>query len=1089
MDKKIIKIYILCYMLLFFLLTISEIAYAGNLEEGYGQEIDFNPISGVLRFSTIDTKATSNIRWKTMGFTVRYDKSYGYPRSKDTNVNGNMKDDYAILLLKNGQKIEEPYDSTHIKTTFTFTKDQVNVAFKKTMLDEVKDGETIYFNGIFHVIYDGVEDTHDYYNLTGKPDGIATAESWANPDDFKDRFDRWVTYSSGAEKYPITIERRIYSNNTSTVYDSTDYPKQTKNTSFKTSWTNVTNKINTNGKEYYLYRLYYINLRDPGIIVGNRKTSVNPYLTPDEYKDALSYLRDRDYTVKDKGLKIVAIYRRFTEKPTATESTMVREFETIDPTAVIKADSRGNEAFDVLEGIPGTESLYANVITSKYLSGYMFVKKEGKKLYPVTVTKTYTLTWKDKGEKGKPDIPHTVVRAVPKTYYIERKYSYWYIDYLGIYGIDKAIMKNDALPGGTLTITPSGYTAPIVNYTNSTSESAHLIEPTIKTPAPLFGSIDGGYSEPSVPDEDFKSFAEAAVEKIRCKNDKLIINGLTIMSDVKKEEAADIPLAIPEGTEEVGDNVLYKSNLVIPGTKANGEYESSGAVIYKPVVNISNSESMEVDTEYEIDDINTVIVHTPVVCDGMVQDNRSDNQMITPDAVRASLVLGRPFYVTLPTIGSHRDIQGFGYRDYGKYFASRQVKFAFDTYKGSSTAGIFIPKNTWTSVSENTLFFLPTWVPEGRYEIRFRSTAMNAVANDGAEATETLANLSLNNYAAEDSTIVQISGRIYGLNIYDVTDYPIWEKVFRLPNSLKLTGFHYTIGTKNQNGENNGQNPRYTITMVNGSHPDYKTKGILKTGYMTRFSLTTVGSMADSDDYVRIRPKFYFVDKNGKHRQEVDVYYTESFKGKEHLLVKMGSNLDLENDKSLKTGDPYLGIPGKELERTAFYEGISLTKWKAQTKKVYNFLNIMIPFSLRTFIGFLNPVPQTVTEKQIASSVQHWYGEYYLPAEVHLTPKDFDVITYSLHHGGVNYHEDFWLDEGYIIINFEITTVKDGIPNLSYINPENSGKGYCNMWKREGFQYRKTSYPGVDFEFQDGDYIMYYANHSVQEDYKSSGTH
>lgn len=1082
LTKSIIAI-IFCLIISF---VLKETINAAD-NDGYAEKINFDTESGVFTFTTIDTKATSYIKWKTVGFTVCKVKTEGYPR-KD--IDGETKTkDYAIFTLSKGSVYQEPFDSTHWKVTFTFTKDQVNAAFKNTTLDNVKEGETIYFNGIFHVVYNGVEDSHDYYNLTGKPDGIATAESWANPDDFKDRFDRWVIYSSGTEKYPIIIERQIYSNGTSTVYDSTDYPKQTKNTTFTTSWTNVTNKINTNGKEYYLYRLYYINLRDPSIIVGNRKTSVSPYLSPNEYKDALSYLRDREYTVKDKGLKVVAMYRRFTEKTSATESSMEREFETIDPTAVIKADSRGNEAYDVLEGIPGTESLYTNAKTSKYLSGYIFKKKEGTKLYSVTITKTYTLTWKDKGENGKPDTPHTDVRAVPKTYYIERKYSYWYIDYLGVYGLDKAIIKNDAFPGGIITITPSGYTAPTVSCTNSTAESAHLIEPAIKTPATLYGSKDGGYSEPSVPDEDLKSYAEAAVDKILCKNDKLIFNGQTIMSDTKKEEAADTPKDIPEGIEEIGDNVLYMSNLVIPGTRANGEYGSSGMVIYKPVVNISNSEPMEVDTEYEIDGINPVVVHTPVVCDGMVQDNRGDNQMITPDVGRASLVLDRPFYVTLPTTGSHRDITGYGYRDYGKYIASRQVKFAFDTYKGSTAAGIFIPKNTWTSVTENTLFYLPTWVTEGRYEIRFRSTAINAAANGGTEAVETLANLSLNNYVAEDSSIVQISGRIYGLNIYDVTDYPIWEKVFRLPNSLKLTGFHYTIGTKNQNGDSNGQNPRYTITMVNGSHPDYKTKGILKTGYMTRFSLTTVGSMADSDDYVRIRPKFYFVDKNGKNRQEVDVYYTESFNGKEHLLVKMGSNLDLENDKSIKTGDPYLGIPDKELEKTAYYEGISLVKWKAQTKKAYNFLNIMIPSSLRTFIGSVAPIPQTVTEKQVASSVQHWYGEYYMPAEIHLVPKGFDVITYSLHHGGLNYHEDFWLKEGYIIINFDITTVKDGNLNLSYINGANSGNGYCNMWKREGFQYQKTSYPGIDFEFQDGDYVIYYANHSVQEDYKSSGTH
>lgn len=1086
MNNRILKGFLLATLFLIGVLMPGRAAYADK------PTVDFNKKTGDFTFATIDTKATTDILWNTIGFTVCREPTSGYPRK---NTDGDSKtQDWAYFDLKQGQKHQyDVGDGVHVQVTFTFNKDQINAAFKNTKLDEIKDNDKIYFNGVFDIIYNGTEDRKNiYYNLTGKPYGIATAETWANPNDFNDHFDLPALFTYGTDnKEPITVERRIYSNGTSTVYDSTDYPKQTKNTTFSTDWHNVAKKVDTNGKEYYLYRLYYINLRDSKKIIGNRKTSVSPYLSPAEYNTAVSYLRDREYTVKDKGLKIVALYRRFTEKETEKEGSISREFETIDPTGLIKADSRGNEAYDVLEGIPGTESVYANVSVNKYLSGYIFKKKEGTKLYPVTVTKTYTLKWTEKGEDGKPDIPHTDIRTVPKTYYIERKYSYWYIDFLGVYGLEKATVANDALPGGSITLTPSGYSLPAVTYTNSTAEADHIIEPKVRITAPLSQTISGGNTEPSIPEDDLKSYAEMAVDKIWCRNDKLTFNGQTIMSDTKKEEKTETPAAIPEGTEEIGENVFYKAGLVIPGNKANGEYESSGSVSYKPVVSICNGgfEPFETDTNYEIDDLNPIVVHTPVVCDGMVQDNRSDNQMLTPDAGRASLVLDRPFNVTLPTTGGHRFIQGYGYRDYEKYIADREVKFAFDVYKGSSAAGTFIPKNTWTSVAENTSFYLPTWVTEGRYEIRYRSTAINAAANNGNGQTEDLANISLSNYVAEDSSIVQISGRIYGLSIYDVTDYPIWEKVFRLPNSLKLTGFRYNVGTRNQNGESNGQNSKYTLTMVNGSHPHYKNQGILKTGYMTRFSLTTVGSMADSDDYVQIIPKFYFVDKNGKSRQEADIYYTESFNGKEHTLVKMGGKVDLENSKSIKTGDPYLGIPENELKRTAYYEGIPLRKWKSQTKKIYNFKNILLPSSLRTFIGSADTIPQMITEKQIASSVQNWYGEYYLPAEVHIVPKGYDITAYALRHGGLDYHESFWLKEGYIIVNFDITTVKDGEPNLSYINAVNSEKGYCNMWQREGYQYRKTNYDGINFQFQDGDYVIYYANRSVKEDYLSAGTH
>lgn len=1076
--KRLVKGLMFAVLILFvFFLSPFEV-YAAEKPDIY-----MNEETGEITFTTTDTKATSEIRWKTIGFTIRKEKTYGFPR-KDK--------EYATLWLKNGQKTSVDGSNGKVYVTFTFNITQVNEAVKGTILDEIKNGETIYFNGIFHTIYGDKENTFDYYNLSGKPYGIATAETWSDTSDFDDRFDLPLTFHYGTKnKEPITIERRIYSNGTSTLHDTKSYAAQTKNTTFTTNSTKIPDHID--GTKYYLYRLYYVNLREPKKNVGNRKTDINPFLSASDYAAAISYLRDREFTVKDKGLKIVAMYRKFSEKlPSETEDNMSREVEMIDPTAVIAADARGNETYDVLEGIPGTESLYANVKTSKYLSAYNFIKKSGKKIYPVNVTKNYTLTWTEKDEKGEEHDRSSTV-PITKTYYIERKYSYWYIDALAVYGLDKATVINDALPGGILTMNPAGYTAPTVSYTNSTAETEHLVTPLrdgevkeIRLPGE---TINGGSAEPSIPTEDWKEKAEAAIAKIKCKNDKLLFNGQTIMSDTEKEEQTANPIAIPEGQEEIGDNVFYKSGLVIPGTLANEEYSSEGKVDYKPIVTIGNEAVFEIEQQYEISDINPVVVHTPVVCDGMVQDNRKDNQMITPDPVYASLVLDRPFYVTLPTTGSHRDIKGYGYRDYSKYIASRQVKFAFDVYKGGSTAGAYIPKNTWTNVAEDTLFYVPIWVPEGRYEIRYRSTAINAAANDGLEKVEDLANIRLDNYVAEDNSIVQISGRIYGLNIYDVTDYPIWEKVFRLPNSLKMTGFKYTVGTKDQNGNTSGQDAKYTLTMVNGSHPEYKNQGILKTGYMTRFSLTTVGSMAEDNDYVRIKPKFYFVDQNGQNRQEVDIYYSETFGGKQNVMVKMGGNIDLENDKVIRTGDPYLGIPESELEKTAYFEGVTLQKLKAQQKKVYNYMNIMLPSSLRMFVGRVTQLPAGVTSNQVATSMQKWYGEYYLPAEVHIVPKGFDVTAYAVNNGGLDYKESFWLKNGYIIINFDITTVKDGALNLSYINEKNSPNGYCNMWNREGYQYQKTSYGGVNFNFQDGDYVIYYANKNVNEDWTSSGTH
>ena len=109
---------------------------------------------------------------------------------------------------------------------------------------------------------------------------------------------------------------------------------------------------------------------------------------------------------------------------------------------------------------------------------------------------------------------------------------------------------------------------------------------------------------------------------------------------------------------------------------------------------------------------------------------------------------------------------------------------------------------------------------------------------------------------------------------------------------------------------------------------------------------------------------------------------------------------------------------------------------------------MMIPPSLRSFVGYINNVPSTVTEAMVAKSVQNWYGEYYLPGEIHVTPKGFDVLDYIRKNGPIDYKEKFWLKNGYIIVNFDIETMKDGKRHLSYINADNAAEGYRNMWKQ-----------------------------------------
>lgn len=89
-----------------------------------------------------------------------------------------------------------------------------------------------------------------------------------------------------------------------------------------------------------------------------------------------------------------------------------------------------------------------------------------------------------------------------------------------------------------------------------------------------------------------------------------------------------------------------------------------------------------------------------------------------------------------------------------------------------------------------------------------------------------------------------------------------------------------------------------------------------------------------------------------------------------------------------------------------------------------------------------------------------------------------------LENASINYNEEFWLKDGYILINFDIQLIRNEKPYISYTNIKNVKEGYCNMWNLEGFVYNKQQ-----FLFNDGDCMLYNLSKSAATDYKNRGTH
>ncbi|WP_261378450.1 DUF5704 domain-containing protein [Paenibacillus agilis] len=768
-------------------------------------------------------------------------------------------------------------------------------------------------------------------------------------------------------------------------------------------------------------------------------------------------------------------------------------------TGVIRADSRGSERFNILEGIPTSETLYANVFANNYLFQHTFANMSGKVNYQCKVDVTYGLIWKVKqspictknGCTPQPDIPMSDSVTKQYSFTLQRDYSYWEIKNIEVYGINRSSVSNYALPrGGTVFLYPSGYSMPTLSTTHSPSPSEHVKPKDTGKISFTPPTLNGGYQRPSVPNDEsaLKSMAEAQTGEAGVRNDTVTFNGSTIMEGSWTSKSGSAPGSIPAPTM-IGANVLYESGLLISNSLKNAANTPSNGTIYYDLV--SGNVNGGSEKELPINGINTVTVHTPTVNYSNASDDAAHNQKTRPNLNRRAFILDRPFTIHIPTSGQHRNILGYGNRDYAKYIKEKQVRFEFDVY--SADKSIFYPKNTWISIPVRDLatdFYLPVWVDEGDYTIHFRSFAENAPSDTLAQQD---ANLEVNNHVATDTVPVEVIGRVYDFRITDIVDMN-WELAFRQQKKSKEhTGRYYWVGTRNIDGNPRGNDSRYTLPIRRGSHPNDGFKNVaVKPGYHFKFDLKTKGNMFGPNDSIRITPTFEFVSRDGKHRQEVDLYYHAP----DRNFVRIGSSFDtIEREITLntrlrnlyplqieQTGRTFYQLHRHQLSQS---EQLFMQQWLRQVDrptKTGGFSHMKVPGELRLFRG-PTQLPNGVNPYRAYAAEQQWYGEFGIPSKVYVVQKGFPL------HRQFSFREDasFFLKDGYIVVNFNIETIRAGRvdnPHLQYINAP-----LTNQWRREGFAYSVTDPYGATFQLKDGDILFYDAAQSSRDDYRVGGTH
>ncbi|MCR4851243.1 MAG: DUF5704 domain-containing protein [Lachnospiraceae bacterium] len=815
-----------------------------------------------------------------------------------------------------------------------------------------------------------------------------------------------------------------------------------------------------------------------------------------------------------------------------------------------------SDDYDVTTAIPSSENVYSKTSAAAYLSQGNLGVHTGDKSYTISVQQYATRSWYIEGDPifgdpyhpdritgHEPDEPTGDSGYVTSSVTVTLPWTYYTVDDYVLYNLIQALISSGALDESFDIATSNE--ALTISSTHYEDETEHVKDPagyTAGMTVTISGTLSSsstGYSAPDWPSISTES-AEAAVKSalgaVQVRNDEFTFGETTVMDDdwVGEDTEHEPDTSTLTTAAAVEDTAAAKT---IPAARRNIRYTSSGQFKYQLAGSYNTTAA---DTYTATVTVNEVKVHTPIVCKVTIDsDNLKYVQAPTVDGTACQLVVGRSdslgvsntaannpnmtsdFSVQFSNNGQHRDILGYGSRNYSRYLlrngdeSGNMVRFAFDCiadigidYDESNDR--LVRADTWYALPTGTTkmrFYLPEWVAEGTYGMEFKSVALNGNASSQDEDT---ANLSTTAYAASvDDENAQVTSKMYNFTVFDIASTAEWSDVFKTGSVLKYNNltkyadgttladfdknraYYYTAGTKNELGINTGRLAKYGLPLIAGSNPKYKNMGLLKAGYVWRFKLDTVSAAMQNDSAsIKIVPSFYWVDENGQNREEVDLYYNETWGGKKHTIVRIGGSTDATNVKTDYAGNADWGINPDELKTTASIRGMNLNTWSSTKATVYTYDGITSNILFKTFSNssYASKISGyglngTKTTNDLTKLKQTWYFEYSLP-EFHAVSKGYDVDGYIRSTGSLNYKESFWKKDGYVIVHFDIEAYdKNGIKIMTYATPNN------DMWTMEGFLTSRTDANSKALSFEAGDVFMVYADPSKMLSSDYSGDH
>lgn len=402
----------------------------------------------------------------------------------------------------------------------------------------------------------------------------------------------------------------------------------------------------------------------------------------------------------------------------------------------------GYEEYDTALGIPSGEDIYAYGMADRYYEEGVLLKNTGVVNVPVKVTTDYILKWIDINGKER-----TEKVQADRYYYVQKSFEYYTVDSFSVYELTGVFIDGECIERSEYNISVPKLKVDMETYGNK-EKHIWVIEGSFYAGEKTIYSANN--RRPDIPDENQEELAKKSNASIKVRDDSLYVEGKAILRGEWVDYGTYNKLSQSQ------KEVIYKTGLIIYEKIPNGQYNDTTAV-YKYVCG-NNVKNISANG-------GTLTVHTPIVCSAGVSAPKKYNMSVKPKANQ--LVAGTDFSVICKNTGMHRDIKGYGERNYSMYMDRGYVKFPFDVIIDNKKHS----ENTWIEVKgTGTICHIPESVSLGNYRIEYAALSKNSSISDISTAISNDvigdgANMELAQYGAISTIDVEVIGTISGFSV------------------------------------------------------------------------------------------------------------------------------------------------------------------------------------------------------------------------------------------------------------------------------------------------------------------------------------